>query len=102
MHCETAPTVLEIVVIPAGSFEMGSDFDEMDAESNEEPRHKVTMAEPIGVGKFEITVEEFRRFIEFDRISSLCSLLYQAHRRWRRGGLGEVRIWMEQARVSRV
>ena len=68
------PDCPEIVVIPAGSFQMGSVSDETVAEGNEEPRHTVTLAEPIGVGKFEITVEEFRRFIGSTgyRASAVC------------------------------
>ena len=68
------PECPEIVVIPAGSFQMGSDSDGRNAEKNEEPRHTVTLAGPIGVSKFEITVGEFRSFIDSTgyRASAVC------------------------------
>ena len=47
-----------MVTIPAGSFEMGSESAE-----NSQPIHKVTLPE-FSLGKYEVTVKEFRRFIE--------------------------------------
>ncbi len=47
-----------MVNIPAGHFEMG-DIDEEDAQ----PIHKVTLAQ-FSLGKYEVTVKEFRQFIE--------------------------------------
>jgi len=46
-----------MVTIPAGSFEMGG-VEEEDAQ----PIHKVTLA-AFSLGKYEVTVKEFRRFI---------------------------------------
>ncbi|WP_281558027.1 SUMF1/EgtB/PvdO family nonheme iron enzyme [Thalassomonas sp. RHCl1] len=46
-----------MVTIPAGSFEMGS----MDY-NNAQPLHKVDMPE-FSMGKYEVTVNEFRQFI---------------------------------------
>ena len=54
--CETCPAM---VVIPAGSFDMGSD----DGEAGERPQHRVTIAEPLAVGKLEVTFEEFEAFV---------------------------------------
>src|SRR5262245_9235983 len=54
----------EIVVVPAGSFEMGSDESDPDGERNEKPRHLVTIPAPFGVSRYEITVKQFRRFVE--------------------------------------
>lgn len=53
---------------------MGSDSDDVDAEDNEEPRHEVSIPAALGVGKYEITVEEFRRFVESTghSASSVC------------------------------
>jgi formylglycine-generating enzyme required for sulfatase activity len=42
-----------MVVVPAGSFMMGS------AEFGESPQHRVTIAKPFGVGKFEVTFAEW-------------------------------------------
>ncbi|MDH4285476.1 MAG: formylglycine-generating enzyme family protein [Gallionellaceae bacterium] len=45
--CDDCP---EMVVIPAGSFDMGSDKD-----SNEQPVHHVTISRPFAMGKTEVT-----------------------------------------------
>lgn len=47
-----------MVTIPAGSFDMGSE----DRQSTQ-PIHKVTLPE-FSLGKYEVTVKEFARFIE--------------------------------------
>ena len=54
--CDYCPTM---VVIPPGSFVMGSNR----GEAVEFPRHQVTIANPIAVGKFEVTVAEFKAFV---------------------------------------
>jgi formylglycine-generating enzyme required for sulfatase activity len=57
----TAPPV---VVIAAGSFRMGSPENETGRQENEGPRHRVTITRGFALGQREVTVEEFRRFIE--------------------------------------
>ena len=54
--CETCP---EMVVIPAGSFMMGSPPGEEDRNDDEGPQHRVTIAEPFAVGKYEVTFAEW-------------------------------------------
>ena len=49
--CEVCP---EMVVVPAGSFMMGSP-----EEANEMPIHRVTIREPFAVGKYEVTYAEW-------------------------------------------
>ena len=49
----------EMVVVPAGSFVMGSPAGETDRNSNEDPRHRVTMANRFAVGVYEVTFEEW-------------------------------------------
>jgi formylglycine-generating enzyme required for sulfatase activity len=56
-------------VIPPGSFLMGSTPDELKRANlpeelalDERPRHKVTIAKPLAVSKFEITKGEFAAF----------------------------------------
>jgi formylglycine-generating enzyme len=53
----------EMVVIPAGSFLMGSPESEKDRKNNEGPQRTVTI-ETYAIGKTEVTVGQFRRFVE--------------------------------------
>ena len=46
------PTCPEMVVIPAGSFQMGSPADEPDRGDDEGPVRTVTIAEPFAMGKY--------------------------------------------------
>jgi formylglycine-generating enzyme required for sulfatase activity len=48
-----------MVVIPAGSFQMGAPDDETDRSANEGPQRLVTIARPFAVGKFEVTFAEW-------------------------------------------
>ena len=49
----------EMVVVPAGSFMMGSPPTEKGRNTNEGPRHNVTIAKPFAVSKFELTFDEW-------------------------------------------
>lgn len=49
----------EMVVLPAGSFLMGSPMQEQDRQANEDPRRRITIARPLLVSKFEVTFEEW-------------------------------------------
>ena len=51
---------LEMVLIPAGSFLMGDDGSGDDAV----PAHKVTITKSFYLGRHEVTVQQFRRFVE--------------------------------------
>lgn len=52
-----------MVVIPAGSFMMGSSEGEDDRVSNEGPRHRVSFERGFALGLTEVTVGQFRVFI---------------------------------------
>ena len=52
------PTCPEIVVVPAGGFEMGSTLAET-GHTDEKPRHTVRIAQSFGVGKFEVTFDQW-------------------------------------------
>ena len=49
----------EMVVMPAGSFEMGSPSHEGGRFDNEGPLHRVTISEPFAVGVHEVTFREW-------------------------------------------
>ncbi|MBI5163867.1 MAG: SUMF1/EgtB/PvdO family nonheme iron enzyme [Magnetospirillum sp.] len=49
----------EMVVVPAGSFVMGSPMSEPGRDENEGPQHRVTLSRPFAVGRFPVTFEEW-------------------------------------------
>jgi formylglycine-generating enzyme required for sulfatase activity len=54
----------DIVIIAAGSFLMGSNDRSKDASGHEKPQHRVTIKHGFGLGVREVSVAEFRQFIE--------------------------------------
>jgi formylglycine-generating enzyme required for sulfatase activity len=54
----------EMVVVPAGSFTMGSQEKEDGRHSDEEPLHAVTIAKPFAVSRLEITLGQYSAFVE--------------------------------------
>ena len=54
----------EMVVVPSGSYEMGSPAFEKGRYDSEGPVHRVTIAEPFAVGVYEVTRGEFERFAQ--------------------------------------
>ena len=59
--CDECP---EVVVVPSGSFEMGSPSSEEERHEDEGPVHGVRIAEPFAVGVYEVTRGQWRRFVE--------------------------------------
>ena len=49
----------EMMVIPAGSFMMGSPASEEDRERDEGPQRRVSLNTPLAVGRFEVTFAEW-------------------------------------------
>lgn len=65
--CATCP---EVVVIPAGSFVMGSTLEERQREgvpdlfgNREQPQHKVNFAKAFALGRTEVTVAQYAQFV---------------------------------------
>lgn len=58
--CDVCP---ELVVVPGGTFMMGSQPDELKRDDEEDPIHEVSVAS-FAVGKFEVTRGEFTSFVE--------------------------------------
>ncbi len=75
--CDTCP---EMVVIPAGSFMMGSPSDEAGRQTHEGPRHRVRV-KSFAIGKYEVT------FAEWDVCVAAggCTGYRPEDRRWGRG-----------------
>ena len=60
------PNCPDMVVVPAGEFLMGSSRNEIDnglAAANEAPQHKVIINQPIAIGRFEVTRDQFAAFV---------------------------------------
>jgi formylglycine-generating enzyme required for sulfatase activity len=55
-ECDICP---EMVVIPQGSFMMGTPDDESYRLKSEGPQHNVTIPRPIAVGRFSVTFDEW-------------------------------------------
>jgi len=54
----------EVVVIPVGEFRMGSAQSENHRRPNEGPQHAVRITRGFALGRYEVTVAEFRAFVE--------------------------------------
>jgi formylglycine-generating enzyme required for sulfatase activity len=62
-ECNKCP---EMIVVPAGSFIMGSPPYEMGLYEDlvtEKPQHRVTFSRPFAVGRFHVTVDQFAAFV---------------------------------------
>jgi formylglycine-generating enzyme required for sulfatase activity len=55
-ECDACP---EMVVVPAGTFIMGSPTDEKNRSENEGPQHRVIFSRQFAVGKFAVTFAEW-------------------------------------------
>ena len=77
-ECAACP---EMVVVPTGSFMMGSPSSEKGRDSDEGPQHRVRIAQPFAVGVYEVT------FAEWDACVSAggCNGYDPADRGWGRG-----------------
>ena len=58
--CETCP---QMVVVPSGSFQMGSGDDDPEREADEVPPRSVTFVSDYAIGKYEVTVAEYAAFV---------------------------------------
>ena len=54
----------ELIIIPEGTFDMGSNISESGPTISEGPIHQVTMTRKFALAKYETTVAEFRYFIK--------------------------------------
>ncbi len=50
---------IELVLIPAGEFLMGSAAGDPGAEAEEMPRHRVRISKPFYMGKYEVTQDQY-------------------------------------------
>ena len=76
--CDTCP---EMVVVPAGSFLMGS-VPETEHNDNETPQHQVTIKQPIAVSVYQVTRGEFTHFAQATDYSTSDSCLIWSGTKW--------------------
>jgi formylglycine-generating enzyme required for sulfatase activity len=55
-ECANCPNM---IVVPAGSFMMGSPVSELKRNEQEDPQHRVTVARSFAVGRFAVTFDEW-------------------------------------------
>ena len=58
--CANCP---EMMVLPAGSFTMGSPSAEQARSDQEGPQHKVTIPRPFAIGIYDVTRDEYAKFV---------------------------------------
>ncbi|MCY4496371.1 MAG: formylglycine-generating enzyme family protein [Rhodospirillaceae bacterium] len=89
------PSCPEVVVVPAGSFTMGSPSHERGRDGEEGPIHRVTIAEPFAVGKYEVT------FAEWDTCAAAggCGGYRPDDRGWGRGDRPAINVSWNDAKA---
>jgi formylglycine-generating enzyme required for sulfatase activity len=80
-----------MVVIPAGSFWMGSAEAEPGRDEDEEPRHQVEIRHPFAVGRTPVT------FAEYDHFAASTKREKPFDERWGRGNRPVIRVSWEDA-----
>jgi formylglycine-generating enzyme required for sulfatase activity/predicted Ser/Thr protein kinase len=90
--CPTCPLM---TVLPAGHFTQGADSGDPDVLPFEQPSHAVVIGYPLAMSKHEVTVSEFREFVEATRRDmSGCNTYdgewqYQAGASWQAPGFAQ-------------
>ena len=62
-HFRDCPHCPMMVVVPPGTFTMGSPGDEAGRFGNEGPQHAVTIARAFAMSMYDVTVSDYRRFV---------------------------------------
>jgi formylglycine-generating enzyme required for sulfatase activity len=89
---ECASNCPTMVVVPAGTFRMGSPATERDRSSNEGPQHEVTIAKPFAVSKTEVTFEQWDACVA----AGGCNAARDST--WGRGGRPAINIGWDDAK----
>ncbi len=88
--CEVCP---QMVVVPAGSFMMGSPPSDPAAHRDERPRRRVTIGYPFAVGVYEVVLDEWDACVR----SGGCDEYEPDGDGWGGGGLPVVNVGWEDA-----
>jgi formylglycine-generating enzyme required for sulfatase activity len=81
-----------MVVIPAGTFTMGSSENEVGRTAGEGPQHEVTIAEPLAVSEYEITFDQWDACVE----AAGCPSAKDA---WGRGVMPVINVSWDDAKL---
>ena len=85
----------EMVVVPEGSFLMGSPEDEAGRDDDEGPVHRVTIARPFAVGVYEVTFSEWDACVS----DGGCGGYRPKDRGWGRGRRPVINVSWEDAKA---
>jgi len=91
-ECDQCP---EMVVVPAGSFTMGSPASEPGRDVDESPQHSVTIAKPFAVAKFELTFDEWDACVA----DGGCNAYKPGDQGWGRGRRPVINVSWDNATV---
>ena len=89
------PECPEMVVVPAGSFQMGSSSHEEGRFDNEGPVHQVTVGSPFAVGVYEVTFAEWDTCVS----SGGCGSYRPIDNGWGRGRRPVIHVSWEDAQL---
>lgn len=79
-----------LVVVPAGEFLMGSPEDEPGRYPRESPQHRVRFNKPFSLGLTEVTVAQFRKFVDATGYRTLAEREGGSHIREPNSGIWKV------------
>ncbi len=65
------PGCPELVIVPAGDFQMGSPGTEQGRDPHESPLRAVTFAAPFAIGKYEVTFDEWEACVAADACAAV-------------------------------
>lgn len=94
MAFRDCPECPEMVVVPAGSFLMGSPASEVDRDVDEGPLRLIKIERPFAMGKFEVTFSEWDACVD----EGGCAGYRPDDRGWGRGRRPVIYVGWEDAR----
>ena len=89
--CEVCP---QMVVVPAGSYMMGSPASEEGRRDEEGPRHRVTIGYSLAVGVYEVTFDEWDACVE----AGECWGYRPSDEGWGRGSRPVINVSWDEAK----